>query len=700
MTIGVLETILVISFAALVFGGRIVGFLADGIGVYLAAAVATLAVFAWGAGRRGPVGSVQDATAAVFSVVAASTALNAFGKPERAFLTVVAATLVVTLLSGVLLFTLGTFRRANLIRFVPYPVVGGFLAGAGWLLLEGGIAITSGVQPALATIGDLFARDALIRWGPAFAFGVLLLLAVRVLKRPLVIPAVLAIGLVAFVIGVLVTGSSLEEVRQGTWVLGPFRSGLLWEPWTLRALTAADWWAVLEQGLGIAAVVFVAAIATLFNVGETERVLDRDLDTNEELRDAGILNVVSGALGGLPGYHALGFTSLTHRLTVEARTAGLVAALVPLAAAVFGAAVIELIPRMIVGGVLVFLGGALLVEWVWDRRRSLPRIEYVVVLLILAGIVARGFLPGVVLGLVLAVVLFAISYSRVELVRDASFGDAYRSNVDRPPAERAALRSMGPLVQILRVNGFVFFGSANTLLDRVRARADAGTLRFLLIDMQRVSGVDSSAVATFGKVVSLAQAGGFEVVFTGASERVRRQLARGGVQELPGIVRFEPDLDHGLQRAEDALLHETVRTPNGRGDGLTDLPPSLRAHLERVELAEGAVLIRQDEPPEDVFVLESGRLRVEMHTPDGRGMRLRSVSPGVVVGEVSLYTGVARTADVVAETPSVVLRLSRRSIERITSEDPALAAALHRWLATTLAERLGDTLRSVDARVG
>ncbi len=62
-----------------------------------------------------------------------------------------------------------------------------------------------------------------------------------------------------------------------------------------------------------------------------------------------------------------------------------------------------------------------------------------------------------------------------------------------------------------------------------------------------------------------------------------------------------------------------------------------------------------------------------------------------------MYTGVPRTADVVAETPSVVLRLSRASIERMEAEEPELAAALHRWLATTLAERLTETMRAVDA---
>jgi SulP family sulfate permease len=68
-----------------------------------------------------------------------------------------------------------------------------------------------------------------------------------------------------------------------------------------------------------------------------------------------------------------------------------------------------------------------------------------------------------------------------------------------------------------------------------------------------------------------------------------------------------------------------------------------------------------------------------------------------MVGEIGLYTDVPRTADVVAETPSVVLRLSRGSIERMEAEEPQLAGALHRWFAKTLAERLPDRMRALDS---
>ena len=707
--IGAVEAVLAIAFAAFVFGGLLVSRLADGIGLYLVAAALTLGILAWRAGRRGVVGSVQDAAAAVLAVVASTTAAKAadiakvaqatglkdYEKPD-VFLTVIAATLVVTVLCGVVFLALGTFRLGNLVRFVPYPVVGGFLAGTGWLLFKGGIYVASGIEVHLRTIGLMLHSEALKHTLTAFAFGVILLFAVRHVKKPLVIPIVLGVGVVVFAIGMLVTGSSIETAKDGGWLLGPFESARLWQPWTFRALGGADWSAVLGQAAAIATAVLVAAIAILFNISGSEVVLHRDLDTNQELRDAGVLNVISGALGGIPGYHALSLTALAERMNVDARAAGLVATLVPLAAVVFGAGVIELIPRMIVGGVLVFLGLAFIVEWVWDKRRTLPKLEYVVVLVILAGIIAKGFLPGVVIGLVLAVILFAINYGRTELVHEVAFGPMYHSNVDRPPAERDALRAQGSRVQILRVSGYVFFGMVSGLLERIRKRVEPGTLRYIVVDMRRATGIDSSAVMSFRKVAQLAAANGFELVFTGVPEPVMAWLARGGVVAIDGVVRFEPDLDRGLQVCEEGLLAD-AGVEEGTDDVLAGMPTGLMAHLSRETLAEGTVLIRQGEPPDDLFVLESGRLQVEMVTPEGTRVRLRTVLPGVVVGEVAMYTGVPRTADVVAATPIVVLRLSRASMERLEATEPALAAALHRWLATALSERLNDTLHTFDA---
>jgi sulfate permease, SulP family len=716
LIIGAVESMLAIAFATLVFGGLLAARLPDGIGLYLGAAALILGFLAWRGGSRGVVGSVQDAPAAVLALVASVAAKKAvdldhiarqsglknYERPD-VFLTVIAATILVTLLCGVVFLVIGRYRLGGLIRFVPYPVVGGFLAGTGWLLFKSGINASTGSLLHLRTALAMIRAYQIVHWVPALAFGVILLVSVRVVKRPLVIPAVIAIGFVVFVAGMIATGSSIEEVRQGGWLLfGPSDTPQPWHPWTLEAITGADWLSVLALWARIGTAVFVATMAALFNINGSELVLDRDLDTNREMRDAGILNVVSGALGGIPGYHALSLTALAARMRVDARAAGLVAVLVPLAAVVFGGSVVGLIPKMIVGGVLVFLGLSFIVEWVWDKRRLLPRREYAVVLVILLGIIVWGFLWGVVIGLVLAVMLFVISYGRIELVREVAFGETYRSNVDRPADERAELRELSDRVQILRASGFVFFGSSNRLLELIRGRTEgAAPPRFLVVDLRRVTGVDSSAVVSFVKVMRLAEAVGSEVIFTGASDPVRAQLAQGGVVERDGLVSFEPDLDRGLQRCEDALLGASgradARAHHPAGRGLDPLPPGLAAHLERVSVPEGTILLHQDEPPGDIYVLESGRLGVETVTPEGTRLRLRTLRPGVVVGEVALYAGVARTADVVAEAPSEVLRLSREAIQRLETEEPALAAALHRWLATTLAERLTDTRGALDA---
>ena len=183
LVIGVVEVVLAISFAALMFGGYLAQSLPDGIGLYLVAAAITLAIFAWRAGARGVVGSLQGMVVAVLAVVATTTALHTFGSSNRAFVTVVAMTMVVTVLTGIAFLVIGAFKRGNLIRFVPYPVVGGFIAGTGWLLLKGGIYVTAGEEVHLSTIGPLVDTETLTHWLPALAFGVILLVAVRLVKR-------------------------------------------------------------------------------------------------------------------------------------------------------------------------------------------------------------------------------------------------------------------------------------------------------------------------------------------------------------------------------------------------------------------------------------------------------------------------------------------------------------------------------------
>jgi SulP family sulfate permease len=385
-----------------------------------------------------------------------------------------------------------------------------------------------------------------------------------------------------------------------------------------------------------------------------------------------------------------------------------VAAAVLAVALIVGTSVVTVVPTVVVGGLVLFLGLGFLVEWVFDAWFRLPRTDYAVAMLILLAIAFFGFLVGVGLGLVLAVALFVYDYSRTDTVKHSMSGREIRSKVDRSQLELELLATEGGRVHVFELQGVVFFGTANTLLDRLRSRIrdeSLPPLRALILDYRRVSGIDSSAVLAFMKAEQLAEGEGFDLLLTGVPSRMRRQLERGGLTESSGRLVYLDDLDRGLQWCEEKLLQDARVAPGEREPFWSHLASELggddaqrlRSYLDPVDVPQGHVLIRQGDRPEDVFLLEEGLLTAQMGDEDGSEVRLRTMGPGTVVGEVGMYTGGVRTASIVAEERSRLLRLSRESLQAMERDDPALAAALHRMLARSLAARLTDTLRTIDA---
>jgi SulP family sulfate permease len=652
------------------------------------------------------VGSIQDTTATILALVAARIA--AAMPEDDAFLTVVLAIGVATVAAGLFFFVLGTLRLGELIRYVPYPVVGGFLAGTGWLLAKGAVGVLTDVPVALGTAGDVAGEWA--RLLPGVAFAITVLWVTRRRPHPAVIPAVSLGAIALFYTVAFVSGQGVEGAREGGWLIGPFPGGGLWRPWTIDAVTGADWGAVLSQAAGIGTVLVVGVLTLLLNTTGIELVTERDVDLNRELRASGAANVVAGIGGGLIGFHALSLTTLAHRAGARTRLPGIVGAAICVLTLVFGAGALSLFPKPVLGGLLLYLGLGFLVDWVVLAWRRLPRVDYALVVFILVVIAAFGFLIGVGVGTLVALVMFVVEYSRGDVVSRAISGAAYRSNVDRDPGHLAILRDRGERIHVFELQGYLFFGTASSLLDRIKERlGDSGLqeVRFMVLDFRRVSGLDSSAVLGFTKVRQLAASRRITLVLTGLDERLRRGLERGGFAEDPeGGVRFMPDLDRGVQWCEDRLLEEA-------GAPATEEPPpledQLRAalgsvdpawvlpYLEAVEVDAGEAVMRQDEPADGLYFLESGRLTVQLESPEGERMRLRTMGPGTVVGEVTLYLGTPRTASVVAEVHSRLHRLSADALARMERGDPTVAAAVHRMFARLLAERLTDTLNEVEA---
>lgn len=711
LVIGVLEVLVASSFAALIFSGELERHLPAGIGLSLFAATVLMAVVAALSSLPHTMASVQDSTAAILGLVAAR--IGELVPEKQTFLTVVLAIAVSSVAAGAFFFLLGALRLGNMVRFVPHPVVGGFLAGTGWLLTKGAIGVLTGIPLSVSTVSRLVDSAALAKWLPGLSLAVLLIVLTRRSSHPLLIPGSMFAAVAVFYGVVLASGSGIKGAEDGGWLLGPFPQAGLWRPWSVEALGRADWGAVIAQAPGMATVLVLGVLTLLLNTSGIELATQRDIDLNRELRAAGVANVAAGLGGGPVGFHALSLTALAQRAGARTRVTGLVAAAVCAATLLFGGAALSLFPKPVLGGLLLFVGLAFLIEWVYDALFRLPRIDYLVVLLILVVIGAFGFLQGVAVGLIVALLLFVVEYSRGDVVHRALSGEAYRSKVDRDPSHLAILREKGEGLHILELQGFVFFGTTNSLVEQIRDRLeDSGrsALSYLVLDFRRVTGLDSSAVLGFAKARRLASSQGIQLVLTGLAARARGQLERGGFGDTrENGVRILPDLDRGVQWCEDRLLEEAGAPPTAAPRPLAQQlrallgeidPNRLLPYLESVEVPEGHVVMRQHEPSEGLYFLEAGRLTVQIETEEGDRRRLRTVGPGTVVGEVTLYLGTPRTASVIAETPTRMHRLSRDAMDRMEREDPELSAAVHRMFARLLAERLTDTLREIEALLG
>src|SRR5581483_9529095 len=136
-----LQVIMVLSFAALLFAGPLASQLPGAIGLLLVGdAVLVLVVALWSS-YPGSIAVSQDVPGAILATAIAAVAgtLAARAGPAEQFATSVLVVVGTSLITGLCMLVLGSFRLGGLVRFLPYPVMGGFLAGTGWLLLKGGV---------------------------------------------------------------------------------------------------------------------------------------------------------------------------------------------------------------------------------------------------------------------------------------------------------------------------------------------------------------------------------------------------------------------------------------------------------------------------------------------------------------------------------------------------------------------------------
>jgi len=561
---GLITSLLTISncftYAALIFSGPLQPLLAQGIAILLVGGAVTACVIALTSGFRSAVAGPISSTSALLGVMLAGLAPMMAGQPAPVVpATVYAALALATLATGIALLALGSMRLGKAVRFVPYPVIAGFLGATGWVMVDGGVHMSTDLPLAISSLPRLTDPRSAALLFAVIAFAAALFLLTRRSRHPLTIPLALVAATLATLIGLHLWDVPLFTARAEGLLFNVANRASLTIPLLSGSLFRADWGAVTHVSAGIVPVVVLGVLQALITAIGLELALNTEADLDRELRSQGIANAAAALLGGIVGLVSTSYTKLNIDAGGRGRVSGVVVGLITLAALAGAGDVIGSIPRFALGGLLVMLGAQMFWDWGIASRRKMPFREWLLTVAIIVISATFGLMPAVLAGVFGGCMLLALSMSRIDVVGRRYGIDERPSSVQRSEDEMQVLARHGGTAQVLEADGFIFFGCAYHLYERVKDVLDGGTVQILALDFSGVTGADASAMAILGRIQPLVRRAGLQLMVSGMN-RPATQLLRETID--PSISRYE-SVDEAVEAAEEILLRTHHPRPQG-----------------------------------------------------------------------------------------------------------------------------------------
>ncbi len=699
------------SYARFIFHGRLSDYFTVGIQIFMVSSIVLCLACAFFSSNRSVVPSPQDSPLVVMAAMATNiiALAPATMSDESLFMTVIATMILSSLVIGAFHFILGYLKISILMRYFPYPVVGGVLAGMGALLVEGALSIATGLEVDQGSWHMLFQAEYLFKWLPAATFALAMLRMMRRRKNVIILPLALAVTLGLYSLSQIHAANSapaaaLNEAAIVNTVSAPVLT------LGFEVLGKADLGLVLSQVGNIAVLLVISTFNLLAYLSGTELVFQRELNFNREMAVSGGANIAAGLLGGaMAGFHAIAYSTLAHTSGANGRFINLMLVVLFLATMALGNAISNLFPVEIMAGLLFFLGFSFLVDWLVDSRSQMPLADYVTIVAMLIVIVAFGLMWGILCGVLVSIIFFVMQYSQINVVRQQFNGAKYHSRIERSIMENRLLRNHGENIQVFRLQGYIFFGTGYQLYRHIRARiagAEPGEIRYIVLDFRMVERLDASSAADFHKLQQLSEEKDIRVVFSNVSNLIHAVLIRSFSGNNMPLPLFFPTLDLAMEWCEGKILADShLDTPSQVSiekqlDSHTMLHSAeidlLLKYLKRVEVEDGDVILRQGEHSDSLFLIESGKVDIMLRNENNHVVRLRSMGAGTIVGEVGFYLHRPRTATIIATEPSVLQVLESETLRQMETDDPLVAAMLHNFLACVLSERLSATNHMVE----
>ena len=530
-----------VAFSAMIFSGHLVKVVPLAFVAFLAGTALSGLIIGLFSRFYCNLSGAQDESAAILAAFASGLAGMGVIDEGAAISTMFMVIVLSTASFGLVLLLLGILKWGKYTQLIPYPVVGGFLAGVGMLMLSATIKFLSGVTVTMDSLPQFLSWEMTLRWLPSLIAASLLYWGMNRIRSVLLLPIGLVCVLVLFYTVAGALSFSLASLQERGFVFTSIPEGDgVFDAIKWLSITRIDWSVVLEARDEIGALILVCTIGASLATTALEIGAEIELESNHELRAHGLANLVSALVGGIPAFTLAG-PSLTYlRLGASSRLMPILRALFTVALGVAGLSLLGFVPKIVVGTLLILFSFGLVDEWLIQARHRLSLTDYVFVLIIAGIIELAGFLPGVGAGILIAAADFLIQYSKLNVIKAELSGRDYRSDVERPLSAENILREAGGRVITFEIQGFIFFGTAIRLLERIRASVGASTQKvdYVILGFANVDGLDAAAHFALRKLHNFAKAENICLLLSGLTRENAKALQAANVLDNNQSLHF------------------------------------------------------------------------------------------------------------------------------------------------------------------
>jgi len=707
---GALAAMLVALPAAIAFGVTIYSAIAPSY-----AAVGALAGII-GATVIGLVASILGGTDRLISAPCAPAAavLSAFAieltaqgvAPE----VIVLLMILLGVLTGIIQILLGFVGIGGLIKYIPYPVVSGYLSGVGLIIIGSQIPKFVGMADDThwwsATISPWLWDWRALSIGVATV--VTTLLAPKLTKR---VPGII-LGVVAGVltyVGLAMQDPTLWEVTGNHLVIGALGAS---QEGYFTAITGR-WHQIGDLRLSQIAALFGSALtlAALLSIDtlKTCVVVDQLTRTrhhpNRELVAQGIANISSSAVGGIPGAGTMGATLVNLNSGARTRMSGVIQGFLSLLAALVFGSFLAWVPVAALAGILIVIGIRMIDRAALRFIESRATVfDFAVILAVIGVALTIGLIAASATGVAMAIILFVREQIGGSVVRHKIYANQTSSTWVRPETEMRIIEEKGDQAVIIELQGSLFFGTTHQLYSELEP--ELGKRSYVILDLKRVQSVDVTAAHLLSNVRNALKERGAMLILSGVREKLpngrnlREFLEQTGVVTSDtSVIRVFPDLDGAIAWVEDRILGESETSlveeapielqqmelfKNHKDETLKDL----EARLEIRAYKAGESIYTVGAPGDAVYWIRRGTVRIFAPLGAGQTRHMASFGRGDFFGGLAFLDNRPRANDAVALTDTEVYVLGREPFDLLTEDHKKLAFNLMKAIARTLAVRL------------